>query len=45
VFTFNGHPMTNLAVADNKVQQVRIEPAAYDETDSDANGNRIAASN
>ncbi len=26
VFTFNGHPMTILAVEDNKVQQVRIEP-------------------
>ena len=27
VFTFNGHPITILAVEDNKVQQVRIEPA------------------
>jgi len=26
VFTFHGHPMTILAVEDNKVQQVRIEP-------------------
>lgn len=35
VFTFNGHPMTILAVEDNKVQQVRIEPAEYDEQDND----------
>ena len=45
VFTFNGHPMTILAVEDNRVQQVRIEPAQFDETDEDANGSRIAASN
>lgn len=31
VFTFNGHPMTILAVEDNKVQQVRIEPAIADD--------------
>ncbi len=30
VFTFNGHPMTILAVEDNKVQQVRIDPAQLD---------------
>jgi len=36
VFTFNGHPMTILAVEDNKVQQVRIEPAQFDEQGDDA---------
>lgn len=36
VFTFNGHPMTILAVEDNKVQQVRIEPAAYDTVEDDS---------
>jgi Mg2+/Co2+ transporter CorB len=45
VFTFNGHPMTILAVEDNKVQQVRIEPAQYDETDENSGESRIAASN
>lgn len=36
VFTFNGHPITILAVEDNKVQQVRIEPAAVDTQDDDS---------
>lgn len=36
VFTFNGHPITILAVEDNKVQQVRIEPAAFDTQDDDS---------
>ena len=36
VFTFNGHPITILAVEDNKVQQVRIEPAVMDVEDSDS---------
>ena len=36
VFTFNGHPITILAVEDNKVQQVRIEPAAYDTQEDDS---------
>jgi len=36
VFTFNGHPITILAVEDNKVQQVRIEPAAFDTQNDDS---------
>jgi len=36
VFTFNGHPMTILAVEDNKVQQVRIEPAIVDDESEEA---------
>lgn len=42
VFTFNGHPMTILAVEDNKVQQVRIDPAQIDQSEdsqSNAAGN------
>ncbi|MFK7892827.1 MAG: HlyC/CorC family transporter [Granulosicoccus sp.] len=42
VFTLNGHPITILAVEDNKVQQVRIEPARVSEseqTDRHAAGN------
>jgi Mg2+/Co2+ transporter CorB len=42
VFTFNGHPMTILAVEDNKVQQVRIEPAMFDD-ESDESRPHIAA--
>ncbi len=42
VFTFNGHPMTILAVEDNKVQQVRIEPAMLDD-ESDESRPHIAA--
>ena len=42
VFTFNGHPMTILAVEDNKVQQVRIEPATFDD-ESDESRPHIAA--
>jgi len=45
VFTYNGHPMTILAVEDNRVQQVRIEPAQFDETDDDASGSRVVISN
>ena len=45
VFTFNGHPMTILAVEDNKVQQVRIEPAAYDEADEDERNSSAVSSN
>lgn len=41
VFTFNGHPMTILAVEDNKVQQVRIDPAQIQEND-DSTGNATA---
>ena len=44
VFTFNGHPMTILAVEDNKVQQVKIEPAIPDENDEDATDSRAATS-
>ncbi|ASJ76060.1 HlyC/CorC family transporter [Granulosicoccus antarcticus] len=44
VFTFNGHPITILAVEDNKVQQVRIEPADFDEADEDAKNTDIASS-
>jgi len=33
IFSFNGHSMTILSVVDNIVQQVRIEPAIYDEDD------------
>lgn len=36
VFTFNGHPMTILAVEDNKVQQVRIEPVIIDSESEDS---------
>ncbi len=36
VFTFNGHPMTILAVEDNKVQQVRIEPNDVDTQDEES---------
>lgn len=36
VFTFNGHPMTILAVEDNMVQQVRIEPTVVDATEDDS---------
>ncbi|MFK7857624.1 MAG: HlyC/CorC family transporter [Granulosicoccus sp.] len=36
VFTFNGHPITILAVEDNKVQQVRIEPAVFDTQDDES---------
>ncbi|MFK7997696.1 MAG: HlyC/CorC family transporter [Granulosicoccus sp.] len=36
VFTFNGHPITILAVEDNKVQQVRIEPAALKTENDDS---------
>ena len=36
IFTFNGHPITILAVEDNKVQQVRIEPAVYDTEEDDS---------
>lgn len=41
VFTFNGHPMTILAVEDNKVQQVRIDPAEIHEND-ESTGNAAA---
>ncbi len=44
VFTFNDHLMSVLAFADNKAQQVRIETAAYDVTDEDANTSRVASS-
>jgi Mg2+/Co2+ transporter CorB len=37
VFTFNGHPMTILAVEDNKVQQVRIDPAQIDQSEDSQN--------
>jgi len=40
VFSFNGHPMTVLAVEGKRVQQVRIEPAAGEE---DENGPPLAA--
>ena len=38
VFTFNGHSITILAVEDNKVEQVRIDPTSMDgqEDDSEA---------
>ena len=36
VFNFNGHPITVLAVEDNMVQQVRIEPAVFDTTEDDS---------
>jgi len=36
VFHFNGHPMTILAVEDNMVQQVRIEPAVLDAEEDDS---------
>ena len=36
VFTFNGHPITVLAVEDNMVQQVRIEPAVFDTQEDDS---------
>jgi len=36
VFTFNGHPMTILAVEDNMVQQVRIEPTVVDAIEDDS---------
>lgn len=42
VFTFNGHPMTILAVEDNKVQQVRIDPA-IEPDESDENRPYLAA--
>ena len=41
VFTFNGHPMTVLAVEGNRVREVRIEPAVPDE--DDASGPSLAA--
>ena len=42
-FTFNGHPMTVLAVEEGKrVRQVRIEPSLADEHD-DENGPTLAA--
>ncbi len=44
MFTFNGHPMTILAVEDNKVQQVRIEPADYDEVEEDAKNSNVVSS-
>ena len=45
VFTLNGHPMTILAVEDNKVQQVRIDPALEDESDEENRNSRAAAGN
>ncbi len=42
VFTFNGHPMTILAVEDNKVQQVRIEPATHSEGDEQTGQSQAA---
>lgn len=44
VFTFNGHPMTILAVEGNKVQQVRIEPAVFEDDEEDSSNARSAAS-
>ena len=37
--------MTILAVEDNKVQQVRIEPATYDEADEDERNSSAVSSN
>jgi len=45
VFTFNGHPMTILAVEDNMVQTVRIEPALDDDAEDAASAPKIAVSN
>lgn len=45
VFTLNGHPMTILAVEDNKVQQVRIDPALQEEGDEDNRNSWATAGN
>ena len=45
VFTFNGHPMTVLAVEDNMVQTVRIDPAQLEGAEDEAEQPKIAASN
>jgi len=44
-FTFNGHPMTILAVEDNMVQTVRIEPVLDDDTEDASSDPKIAVSN
>lgn len=36
VFTFNGHPITVLAVEDNMVQQVRIDPAPMNDNEDES---------
>lgn len=44
-FIFNGHPITILAVEDNKVQTVRIEPALFEPVDDESSTQKVAASN
>lgn len=45
VFNLNGHSMTILAVEDNKVQQVRIEPGLQEEGDDESRNSRTANNN
>ncbi len=45
VFTFNGHPMTVLAVEDNRVQTVRIEPQLVDGAEDDPNNQKAVTNN
>lgn len=45
VFTFNGHPMTVLAVEDNRVQTVRIEPQISDGSEDETGSHKVAANN